>query len=84
MVPRHAKDIPRRVMPQYLREDLTMTPQDLEKTKKSCEERDLEKRVREAIVGIVAKLNRSDLSADAGHIIAKQLMEAYEHLKSFG
>ncbi len=46
-----------------------------------CKERELEKRLRDVIDGITAKLNRTNLSADDGKRYAERLGKAYEKLK---
>ena len=48
---------------------------------KFCEAMASEKRLRDAIAQITAKLNRCDLSARQGKRNAKRLMKAYRRLK---
>jgi hypothetical protein len=53
----------------------------IEKAQKFCDARKVEKDLREYIADIVAKLNRSNLSADDGKKYADLLVEAFNHLK---
>ena len=51
------------------------------KAKKFCEAMKTEKKLRDVIADITAKLNRSNLSADQGKRHAKSLVKAYRRLK---